>query len=170
VAHIEPPCPNRGVKITGRCGCADGIHVAASDEMVSMSAQAAPILLIEDDLSLQESLRNFFEEGGYETLVAGSRQAGQELIRNHARKGVAGASAICLLDLNLPDGSGLDLLRQIVNERLGIKVIVMSAFPIQHLRGRYPESVLVAMMTKPVSPQHLMEVVEKIHKNGASVA
>ena len=126
--------------------------------------QTAPILLIEDDLSLQQSLRHFFEDSGYQTFVAGSRQAGEELLRRH------GHSAICLLDLNLPDGSGLDLLRQIVTEHLAVKVIVMSAFPIQHLRGRFPESVLVAMMTKPVSPQHLIEVVERINGTGASVA
>ena len=130
-----------------------------------MSTQTAPILLIEDDLSLQESLRNFFAESGYRTLVADSRQTGQSLLTDYA-----GPPAICLLDLNLPDGSGLDLLRLIVQERLAIKVIVMSAFPIQHLRGRFPDSVLVAMMTKPVSPQHLLDVVEKINQAGASVA
>ena len=121
----------------------------------SMTVQTWPILLIEDDLSLQESLRNFFDENGYETFVAGSRREGQDLLRQQKR-------AICLLDLNLPDGSGLDLLRQVVQEGLAVKVIVMSAFPIQHLRGRFPESVLVAMMTKPVSPQHLLEIVGRI--------
>ena len=135
-----------------------------------MPVQAAPILLIEDDLSLQQSLRHFFEDGGYQTFAAGSRQAGEEVLRRHGHPSGRAPAAVCLLDLNLPDGSGLDLLRLIVTERLAVKVIVMSAFPIQHLRGRFPESVLVAMMTKPVSPQHLMEVVEKINEPGASVA
>jgi DNA-binding response OmpR family regulator len=127
-----------------------------------MPVQTWPILLIEDDLSLQQSLRDFFEENGYETYTAGSRREGQELLRRQN-------NSICLLDLNLPDGSGLDLLRQIVQERLAVKVVVMSAFPIQHLRGRFPESVLVAMMTKPVSPQHLLEIVAKIGRTSAGV-
>jgi DNA-binding response OmpR family regulator len=136
----------------------------------TMPVQAAPILLIEDDLSLQQSLRHFFEDSGYQTFVAGSRQSGEELLRRHGHAGPNSPAAICLLDLNLPDGSGLDLLRLIVTERLAVKVIVMSAFPIQHLRGRFPESVLVAMMTKPVSPQHLIEAVERINGTSASVA
>jgi DNA-binding response OmpR family regulator len=131
------------------------------------SVQTLPILLIEDDLSLQESLRNFFEESGYETFTAGSRREGEELLRQQA--GRSGPASICLLDLNLPDGSGVDLLRLVVQERLPVKVLVMSAYPIQHLRGRFPESVLVAMMTKPVSPQHLLEMVEKVVRGHRAV-
>jgi DNA-binding response OmpR family regulator len=134
----------------------------------TMSTQSVPILLIEDDLSLRESLRHFFEDGGYQTAVATSRSEGQELLRRFGGRGDGSAAPICLLDLNLPDGSGLDLIRLIVQEQLAIRVIVMSAFPIQHLRGRFPESVLVAMMTKPVSPQHLSDVVHKITSGDAS--
>jgi DNA-binding response OmpR family regulator len=129
-------------------------------ERSSMSVQTLPILLIEDDLSLRASLRNFFEESGFETFTAGSVREGEDLLRRQG--GRNGSASICLLDLNLPDGSGVDLLRLIVQERLRIKVLVMSAYPIQHLRGRFPDTVLVAMMTKPVSPQHLLEVVDRI--------
>ena len=124
-----------------------------------MSTQTSSILLVEDDLSLQNSLRNFFEEHGFQTHTAGSRQEGQALLR-------ALKPAICLLDMNLPDGSGLDLLRVIVQERLPVRVIVMSAFPIEHLRQRFPSSVVVASMTKPVSPQQLLDLVDTIVGTG----
>ena len=74
--------------------------------------------------------------------------------------------ALCLLDLNLPDGSGLDLLRMIVDENLPVRVIVMSALPLPHLRRQFPESVLAAMMTKPVSPLHLLECMDRITTGG----
>jgi len=69
---------------------------------------------------------------------------------------------VCLLDLNLPDGSGLDLLRLIVDEKLPVRVIVMSALPLPRLRQQFPERVLAAMMTKPVSPLQLLDCVGKI--------
>lgn len=124
-----------------------------------MSTQAS-ILLIEDDLSLQTSLRGFFEDHGYPTHAAGTRADGEaHLLRLRP--------AICVLDMNLPDGSGLDVLRTIVQEKLPVRVIVMSAFPIEHLRQRFPRSVVVASMTKPVSPQQLLDVVDRISRNGA---
>lgn len=120
-----------------------------------MSTQTFPILLVEDDRSLRESLRGFFEESGFRTHAAGSRSEGQELLRTLG-------PAVCLLDLNLPDGSGLDLLRLIVRENLPVRVIVMSALPQARLRQQFPESVLAAMMTKPVSPQQLLELVDRM--------
>jgi two-component system response regulator PilR (NtrC family) len=125
-----------------------------------MSMQTTSILLVEDDLSLQTSLRGFFEDHGFQTHTAGTLQEGREqlLIAN---------PDICLLDMNLPDGSGLDLLRVIVQERLPVRVIVMSAFPIEHLRQRFPKSVVVASITKPVSPQQLLDIVDRIGRDGA---
>jgi CheY-like chemotaxis protein len=121
------------------------------------------ILLIEDDPSLLESLRDFLEEHGFDTQTASTRLRGEEMLRKLR-------PAVCLLDLNLPDGSGLDLLRLIVQERLPVRVIVMSAFPLQRLRQQFPESVLAAMMTKPVSPQLLLEWVDKITRTRDAAA
>ncbi len=97
----------------------------------------------------------FLEDHGYAIEAAGTRADGAKLLRTSK-------PAICLLDMNLPDGSGADLLRMIVAENLPIRVIVMTAFPIDHLRSRYPSSVLVALLTKPVSPQDLLDEVNKI--------
>src|SRR2546429_1880129 len=91
------------------------------------------ILLIEDDPSLLESLRDFLEEHGFDPQTASTRLRGEEMLRELR-------PAICLLDLNLPDGSGLDLLRVIVHERLPVRVIVMSAFPLERLRQQFPRS------------------------------
>lgn len=126
-----------------------------------MSTQTTSILLIEDDQPLLESLKAFLEDQGFETHTAGTRAAGEEVLRRlHP--------SICLLDLNLPDGSGVDLLRLIVTERLSVKVIVMTAFPVAHLKIRFPAAVLSAVLTKPVSPEQLIEAVDRIARNGES--
>jgi DNA-binding NarL/FixJ family response regulator len=69
--------------------------------------------------------------------------------------------------MNLPDGSGLDLLKLIVAENLPVRVIVMSAFPQPRLLEQFPKRVLAAMMTKPVSPLLLLECVDKITHGGS---
>lgn len=120
-----------------------------------MPLKTSSILLVEDDPSLQVSLRNFLQENGFETHAADTRAEGQRLLRSLR-------PAVCLLDLNLPDGSGLDLLRVIVEENLPVRVIVMSALPLPRLKQQFPETVLAAMMTKPVSPVQLLECMDKI--------
>src|SRR5215212_2656008 len=84
--------------------------------------QAGPtILLVEDDRSLRGSLSQFLQEHGYRTLLAETARQGWELAS--ARR-----PQLCLLDLNLPDGSGLDLLKKLGDAKLQTRVVVMTAF------------------------------------------
>ena len=39
-------------------------------------------------------------------------------------------------------------------------VIVMTAFPLEHLRREYPSQTLAAWLTKPVNPQQLLDAVQ----------
>ena len=128
-----------------------------------MPPQTSTILLVEDDLSLRDSLTDFLADHGFDTRAAASRREGEALLRSLR-------PAVALLDLNLPDGSGVDLLRLIVRERLPVRAVVMSAFPSQRLRQEFPESVLAALLTKPVSPQQLLDVVDKITRGGDAAA
>jgi len=144
-----------------------GIVVADAGLMIApvlhMSTGSALILLVEDDVSLQGSLRGFLEDHGFRTQTASSIAEGRAVLR-------ALKPAVCLLDLNLPDGSGVDLLRLIERERLGVRAIVMSAFPPARLREQFGTGVLAALMTKPVSPQHLLEWVDRIVREGGNGA
>ena len=112
------------------------------------------VLLVEDDVSLRRSVGEFLKENGFPLYTAGTMHEAWENI-------LAIAPALCLLDLNLPDGSGLDLLHRIVEARSPVRVIVMTAFPLQHLQSRYPSDTISAWLTKPVDPATLLDAVEK---------
>jgi len=114
-----------------------------------------PILLIEDDLSLRDSLCAFLEAHGYATLTASTARQGWELIRSRH-------PAVCLVDLNLPDASGLDLIKKIVQHHTKTKVVVMTAFDLANMRPAGADEVLAGWMTKPVHPDELLTTVEKI--------
>ena len=119
-----------------------------------MVAKTHSILLVDDDVSLRRSVGEFLKDCGYHILNAGTMREAWDTIR-------AVNPAVCLLDLNLPDGSGTDLLRRIVSERLSTRVIVMTAFPLQHLKRKDSTGTLVEWLTKPVAPGDLLEAVEK---------
>jgi DNA-binding response OmpR family regulator len=120
---------------------------------IPMTQTTHSILIVEDDESLRKGVGEFLEDRGYRSHSAGTMREAWVKIR-------ADSPALCLLDLNLPDGSGLDLVRRIVAERLPIRVIVMTAFPLQHLEPAYTARTLVGWLTKPVAPDALLEAVE----------
>ena len=123
-------------------------------ESILMPSKLNSILLVDDDVSLRRSVGEFLKDNGYPIYTAGTMLEARETIR-------AVGPRVCLLDLNLPDGSGLDLLRFIVREQSPVRVIVMTAFPLQHLQPQYPPGTLIAWLTKPVCPAALLEAIRK---------
>ena len=81
---------------------------------------ATVILLVEDDAFLREGLTTLFENEGYR--VCAVRTAGEA-------RGVIcdGAFDLAVLDVRLPDGSGLDLCREIKNKSSASPVLMLTA-------------------------------------------
>jgi two-component system, OmpR family, response regulator Irr len=123
--------------------------------MVSMTQASDSILLVEDDLSLRDSLCQFLKDHGYRTLEASTAKQGWELVQS-------GRPRLLLLDLNLPDGSGLDLLKKLSQRGGTESVVVMTAFDLKHVRPAEANRVLAGWMTKPVNPVELLRIVEKV--------
>lgn len=81
-----------------------------------------PILIVEDENALRESLRDWLVDGGYSVEVA---KDGEEALRK-----VNGQDfGIVLLDLRLPDMDGIQVLREARKKRPGLKVVMITAYP-----------------------------------------
>jgi DNA-binding response OmpR family regulator len=78
------------------------------------------ILIIEDDLSFQEILRKALEQERYIVEVAPDYRTGLYKITDYTYDCI-------LLDVNLPDGNGLNLLRQLKEMRREGGLIIISA-------------------------------------------
>lgn len=77
------------------------------------------LLIVEDDVLLRKQLRAALERLGADVTVAGSLEAAREVLRNLSFD-------FALVDVNLPDGLGTDLLQQKVVPA-GTGVVVMTA-------------------------------------------
>lgn len=114
----------------------------------------ARILLVEDRPSLREMLTEFLTEKGYRIETAASVQ---EALTRFAE----GACHLVLLDLKLPDGSGLDVLRAIRQQSSSLPVILMTAY------GTIQDSVLAMKMgavdfiQKPLDLNHLDFILQR---------
>jgi DNA-binding response OmpR family regulator len=78
------------------------------------------ILIIEDNASLAWGLRINLEQEGFQVLVAETLEASHLLVDRQEPD-------LIILDLMLPDGSGLDLLVSLRNRGSRIPVIILSA-------------------------------------------
>ena len=79
------------------------------------------ILIVEDEEILRESLVDFFRQENYLALSAETLAAARQAMAHHNFD-------LMILDMKLPDGSGLDLLAEIADPQTFL-VIVATAFP-----------------------------------------
>jgi DNA-binding NtrC family response regulator len=81
----------------------------------------ATVLVVDDQESIRHFVGKALEDDGYELKSAGSIREARELLAQDMPD-------LAVLDLKLPDGSGLDLLREIRKNQPELTVILMTAF------------------------------------------
>ncbi|MFU8769531.1 MAG: sigma-54-dependent transcriptional regulator [Desulfotignum sp.] len=79
------------------------------------------ILVIDDEISILETLGMFFEEKGLTVLTADTGAGGMVLFHRERPQ-------VVILDIRLPDTNGLDILKSMVQTDLPVKVIMITAF------------------------------------------
>jgi DNA-binding response OmpR family regulator len=86
-----------------------------------MSTAKTKVAIIEDDIAIVQMYRTKFENEGYEVETAGDGQTGLELIESFQPD-------VILLDLMMPNMTGLDMLQQLRAQPGGkdAKVIVLT--------------------------------------------
>lgn len=77
------------------------------------------ILIVEDDKALSDGIVLSLKDDNYVLLQAHNIAAARELLKN-------GSISLIILDINLPDGNGLDFLREI-REKNMFPVIILTA-------------------------------------------
>ncbi|ADY55562.1 two component transcriptional regulator, winged helix family [Syntrophobotulus glycolicus DSM 8271] len=77
------------------------------------------ILILEDDENLSRGIAFTFEKDGYDAVSAGSIQDGKRMLEQHNID-------LIILDLGLPDGSGMDLCKEI-RTYSNIPIIMLTA-------------------------------------------
>ena len=79
------------------------------------------LLLVEDDLDILENNSRFFKREGYNVLTAQNLAQAREYLANENPGAV-------VLDIMLPDGNGLDLLKELRGAGSKIPVIMLTAW------------------------------------------
>ena len=114
---------------------------------------AKPIVfVVDDDISVRESLKLFIESAGWqpETFASG---------RDFLAHRQAAAPSCLVLDVNLPDFSGLDL-QTLVADRVDMPIIFISGYGDVPMTVRAMRAGAVEFLTKPLHADALMRAMQ----------
>jgi CheY-like chemotaxis protein len=126
-----------------------------------MASLRGPVLIVEDDPDIRESLQHFLEAHGYPVVAASHGKEALEYL------GRAPRPSMMVLDMNLPvmDGNRLLTTRRGDDTLRSIPVVILSASLVgmsPRDRALYASSFgVAAFLGKPADPRQVLEAVER---------
>ena len=122
-----------------------------SSEVAAMGSGAARILVVDDSDATRQYVCGALEDAGFETEAA---RSGFEALKLLA----AGTFDLVVTDINMPDLTGLEVIKFCQTARPGLPVIVISTDRAQEDRRRALELGAVGYLAKPFGPEELVEM------------
>jgi FixJ family two-component response regulator len=112
------------------------------------------VFVVDDDPSMLKGVRRLLRQHGYDTVPFETAKA----LREHGDFG----QAFCIvLDINLSDGSGIDLCHHLADSGVALPVIYITGNDSHATRMAAMASGCLAYLTKPFTAQSLIEPIER---------
>jgi FixJ family two-component response regulator len=119
-----------------------------------MSKDRNLVLVVDDDLGILRAIKRLLRQHDYEPILFSSAQA----FKSHTDFDKA---ACVILDINLNDGSGIELRHYLKARGHSVPVIYMTASDNPAVREAALGSGCIAFLSKPFSAHELMEPLTK---------
>jgi FixJ family two-component response regulator len=134
---------------------------AAAEESVT---SAVPVVfVVDDDISVRESLELLIRNAGWQPEIFSSAQA--FLCRPRVL-----APSCLILDVNLPDLSGLDLQKRLAADRLDMPIIFITGYGDVPMTVQAMKAGAVEFLTKPFADEVLLEAIRQaLGRSGAAL-
>lgn len=113
------------------------------------------ILIIDDEAGIVEEVKGYFEEEGYEMDSADMGRDGLEKIKSFKPD-------LLILDIKLPDMSGVEILKICKETSPHTKVIVNTGYVDQSIIDEAEDYGRDAFLQKPFNLERLQEEIEKL--------
>jgi len=118
------------------------------------SKQAITLLLIDDVGEFRTVMVKLLAEFGYNTILAANGREGIELFQAHPVDAV-------LLDFNLPDLYGMEILERLIFAKPSVPVIMISAYGSTEIAKRAKQLGAYEFINKPFNVESLHECIEQ---------
>src|SRR5476651_877075 len=132
-----------------------GVGAAGADVITraSLMARATPtVFVVDDDLSVRESLELLIDAAGWRPETFGSARAFLSRPRE------SGPSCL-VLDVTLPDVNGLDVQKQVAAERMEMPIIFITGYGDVPMTVQAMKAGAVEFLTKPFGEDVLLRAI-----------
>jgi len=123
------------------------------------------VLIADDHAVVRQGLKQILGDMP-EMVVAGEATNGQEVLD----KVRAEAWDVVVLDISMPDRSGLDILKELQSERPKLPVLVLSMYSEDQFAVRVLKAGARGYLTKDSAPDELVKAVRKVVSGGTYVS
>ena len=113
-----------------------------------------PILIVDDEPIVRESIRDWLKEAGYQVATAESGEEALELIEKQD-------FSVMVLDIRLPGKTGITVLKEVKALKPEIKSIVITAYPTAELMAEAMKLGAVDYLVKPIAPDDLERLIRE---------
>jgi CheY-like chemotaxis protein len=120
---------------------------------VMTPTDGARLLLCDDSPIERLALAHYLRSSGFEVDEAGDGKSALQVLKHR----------LLLLDLQMPDVDGFDVLNYVTEHRKSLPVVLLSGMPPDEIQGKMDslrERELPPLLLKPVDPEQLVEIVE----------
>ncbi len=123
------------------------------------------ILIADDHAIVRAGLKRIIEEDGSIELVAeaGSGREAVQMVREHQPD-------VVLLDISMPERSGIDALEDIRRAHPGVRVLILSMHPEDQYAIRCLSQGADGYMTKESAPELLLDAIRKLYGGGKFIS
>jgi len=134
------------------------MHVETSEDMIRA-------LITDDHAVVRRGLKELLTDSHKVEVLGEASTAGEALDR--VRRG---EWDVVILDINLPDRNGLDLLRDLKREKPDLPVLILSVCSEDQFAVRALRSGAAGYLTKASAPAQLVDAVEKVAAGGRYIS
>jgi two-component system response regulator HydG len=135
------------------------IHIEKLIELINQASDDQPILVVDDDADICDTLTRIIENQGYNVLTAGSGEEAVIIAQDTECQ-------IALIDVKLPNIDGLETLLRLKEINPDLLVIMMTGFrnEVKDALDKAQEASAITCLYKPFDPAEAAELVKKIGK------
>ena len=119
-----------------------------------MESRAGNILVVDDDADIREVLADRLESLGYRVFAAETAKVGLELLERQNPQ-------LVLLDIEMPDMNGIDMLREIRRREHDVTVVMITAYGTIERAVEAMKEGAYDFIPKPFEPDHVALIVAK---------
>lgn len=113
-----------------------------------------PILIVEDEAIMRESLRDWFADSGY---VVETAEAGEKALQTIAEHDFG----VVILDMRLPGKNGIEVLKEARAKRPELKGIIITAYPSVQTAVEAMKQGAIEYLPKPFEMNNLEKIVRE---------